>query len=244
MRGIPLRFPTLIALALIETGVLQAQPSALPPTFEPETIQMQPGETARLPRLTVIPLPPRQGVPPDYLRQDVPVVNLSDQVATVVSDGQVFRITLPAGFTVRADVTAIRYESDGTYTALGQGTACRSEPGSSHVAVCNMQGGVTRPVSVQFTATRTSQNTEAVTLSLGCNNVSLTWPNNTSSATVAAAVRPSGTLTAIWRFDAARGRFVGFAPLFPREGDLSEVSRLDAVFLCMSGPGTLMRPAL
>jgi hypothetical protein len=89
-----------------------------------------------------------------------------------------------------------------------------------------------------------AQQTETVQLFVGCNNVSLTWPSGTTTETVAAAVAPAGALVAIWRFEAAQTRFLGFSPQFPQASDLRTVNRLDAVFLCVNAAGTLGRPAL
>ena len=84
--------------------------------------------------------------------------------------------------------------------------------------------------------------TEPVPLAAGCNNVALTWPDATPSSTVAGAVSPPDTLSALWRLDNATQRFQGFAPGFPTVSDLPTVNRLDAVFFCISRPGTLARP--
>ena len=86
--------------------------------------------------------------------------------------------------------------------------------------------------------------TEAVQLVFGCNNVTLTWPDGTAVAEVAAAVSPTDALVAIWRFDAAARRFLGFAPQFPEVSDLRVVNRLAAVFVCVDQEATLTRPAL
>lgn len=87
-----------------------------------------------------------------------------------------------------------------------------------------------------------AQQTEAVPLFAGCNNVSLTWPAGTPMQAVAAAVTPSPALVALWRYNPGTQRFEGFAPQFPEVSDLTTVGRLDAVFICMDGPGTLARP--
>jgi hypothetical protein len=72
----------------------------------------------------------------------------------------------------------------------------------------------------------------------------LTWPDGTSVATVAAAATPPSAVLAIWSFDAAQGRFVGFAPQAPQASDLTTVNRHDAVFICVQALGTLNRPAI
>ena len=84
--------------------------------------------------------------------------------------------------------------------------------------------------------------TELVPLFAGCTNVVTTWPGTTPTGTVAAAVSPPGALMSIWRYDAAARRFLGYAAHAPSVSDLTVVSRLDAVFICMTMPGTLTRP--
>lgn len=89
-----------------------------------------------------------------------------------------------------------------------------------------------------------AQQTESVELFNGCNNVSLTWPSGTATSVVAASISPASSLNAIWRLNNVAQTFQGFAPQFPTQSDLTTVNRIDAVFVCMSGPGTLSRPVL
>ena len=88
------------------------------------------------------------------------------------------------------------------------------------------------------------QQTETVELFPVCNNVTLTWPSGTPMTEVAAAVSPASNLRAIWRFNNTQQRFEGFSPQFPEQSDLRTANRLDAVFICMTGPGTLTRPLI
>ncbi len=88
------------------------------------------------------------------------------------------------------------------------------------------------------------QQTETVELFPVCNNVTLTWPSGTPMTEVAAAITPVSNLRAIWRFNNTQQRFEGFSPQFPEQSDLRTANRLDAVFICMSGPGTLTRPLI
>jgi photosystem II stability/assembly factor-like uncharacterized protein len=103
------------------------------------------------------------------------------------------------------------------------------------VAALTMFGGSAAPVR--------AQQTESVELFMGCNNVSLTWPDGTDTSTVADAVSPTSALEAIWRFNNVRQTFVGYSPRFPDVSDLQSVNRFDAVLVCMSAPGTMTRPA-
>lgn len=83
---------------------------------------------------------------------------------------------------------------------------------------------------------------EPVRLAASCNNVSLTWADGTPVSAVADAVTPGGGLKAIWRFDNQNQRFEAYSPEFPLASDLTTVNRLDAIFICMNTPGTLLRP--
>ena len=87
--------------------------------------------------------------------------------------------------------------------------------------------------------------TESVQLFATCNNVSLTWTAGTPISAVAAGVSPSGALMSIFRYDNVSGRFFGYSPNAPDfANDYQAVAtRLEPVFICMSGPGTLTRPA-
>ena len=69
----------------------------------------------------------------------------------------------------------------------------------------------------------------------GCNNISLTFPDGTGSETVPQAVTPSEAVQAMWRYNAAESRFVGFSPAAPQASDLVTVDFLDAVWLCVTG---------
>jgi hypothetical protein len=71
----------------------------------------------------------------------------------------------------------------------------------------------------------------------GCNNVSLTFPDGTTSQAVVQAVTPAGAVESMWRHNAAQNRFEGFSPQYPHVSDLLTVNFLDAVWFCMvAGP--------
>lgn len=89
-----------------------------------------------------------------------------------------------------------------------------------------------------------AQQTESVELFRGCNNVSLTWPNGTPTTMVSAAITPASNIISIWRFNNLQQTFQGFSPQFVQQSDLQTVNRIDAVFICMTGPGTMARPIL
>jgi hypothetical protein len=89
-----------------------------------------------------------------------------------------------------------------------------------------------------------AQQTESVELFRGCNNVSLTWANGTPTTMVSAAITPASNIISIWRFNNLQQTFQGFSPQFVQQSDLQTVNRIDAVFICMTGPGTMARPIL
>ena len=70
----------------------------------------------------------------------------------------------------------------------------------------------------------------------GCNNITLTFPDGTTSQTVVQAVSPAGAAESMWRHDASQNRFVGFSPAAPQASDLLTVNFLDAVWLCVGMP--------
>jgi hypothetical protein len=77
-----------------------------------------------------------------------------------------------------------------------------------------------------------------------CNPVASTYPNGTTIAAIAAAVSPPGLLEAIWRFTPDTA--LGYSPFYPEVTDLTAMSFLDVVIICVegSGPGaaTFTRP--
>ena len=75
-----------------------------------------------------------------------------------------------------------------------------------------------------------------------CSNVALTFTDDTPVARVERAVRPGGALEAVWRWDAARQRFLGWSPVPDAPNDFITVNRLDTVFLCIRGEAVLDQP--
>jgi hypothetical protein len=69
----------------------------------------------------------------------------------------------------------------------------------------------------------------------GCNNIGLTFPNETASEVVVETVTPTEAVEAIWRHDAALNKWEGFSPAAPEASDLLTVDFLDAVWLCIAG---------
>ena len=81
---------------------------------------------------------------------------------------------------------------------------------------------------------------ESVTLVVGCNPLASTYPENTAVTTLGAAVSPAGALVSIWKFET--GVWRGYSPDYPALSDLSEVDRLDVVFICVDRAGSFARP--
>jgi hypothetical protein len=85
-------------------------------------------------------------------------------------------------------------------------------------------------------------------LAAGCNNVTLTYPDGTALAKVARYVLtgpyliPSPLPEAIWRYDNAAQRFLGWSPNPSAPNDFDQVNRLDTVFICVRGASALYQP--
>jgi PKD repeat protein len=107
-----------------------------------------------------------------------------------------------------------------------------------------LANGATVTATTTATIAAAQPQGDVVQLFAGCNNVAMTWPVGTPMTTVASAVSPPSALMSIFRFDAAAQRFFGFSPTAPSfANDYTAVLvRLEAVFMCMSGPATLLRP--
>jgi len=95
------------------------------------------------------------------------------------------------------------------------------------------------------TATPTTGPMESVTLVGGvCNPVASSYPNGTAIATIANAVSPSGILISIWKFEPSSGAWLGYSPQAPQASNLTQVNRLDAIFICVSSAGSWSRPKI
>ncbi len=58
------------------------------------------------------------------------------------------------------------------------------------------------------------------------------------------AATSAQAVVTMWHFDSAAQTFEGFAPSSRGASNFMTLNRLDAVFLCMSAPGTLTRPVI
>lgn len=83
---------------------------------------------------------------------------------------------------------------------------------------------------------------EAVNLTAGCNPVTTTYDDDTSVATLDAAVGPAGNLEGLWAFEG--GTWLGYSPAYPQASDLSSTGFLDVVFVCVGAPGHFVRPVV
>ena len=89
--------------------------------------------------------------------------------------------------------------------------------------------------------------TEQLALQGGaCTPAAVTHPDATPIATIAGAVAPPGILESLWEFDGVT--WLGYSPQFPAASNLTQMDRLDVVFICIggSGPGagTFTRPVI
>ena len=89
--------------------------------------------------------------------------------------------------------------------------------------------------------------TEQLALQGGaCTPAATTYPDATPIATIAGAVAPPGVLESLWEFDGVT--WLGYSPQFPAASNLTQMDRLDVVFICIggSGPGagTFSRPVI
>jgi hypothetical protein len=86
-----------------------------------------------------------------------------------------------------------------------------------------------------------------ISLSVGCNNVVNTYPDGATGTVFASAVIPAPSVISIWRFDNAAQAFR--AVYFASSGsgiappvEVSALSRLDPIFVCVDAPATLNEP--
>jgi hypothetical protein len=97
--------------------------------------------------------------------------------------------------------------------------------------------GTAASVSAQPVATiALPQPGELKELYTGCNLLSMTFPDDTTSEDVINAVSPSGIVDALWRQTATLDRFEGFSPAARQASDLLTVRFLDPVWICIHKP--------
>ena len=85
--------------------------------------------------------------------------------------------------------------------------------------------------------------TEHIPLQCGrCNPVATTYPDNTPIGTIADSVAPPGELESLWELEG--GVWMGWSLRFPGASDLTQVDRLDVVFICVGGSAAFTRPVI
>jgi branched-chain amino acid transport system substrate-binding protein len=95
------------------------------------------------------------------------------------------------------------------------------------------------------TATSRAQDTErTVSLSPGCNMVTLTFGDGTDAAALTTTVSPSTALQTVWRLDNAFGTWQAFMPQAPQASDLTSLNLLDAAFICVNDMASMSMPAV
>lgn len=142
------------------------------------------------------------------------------------------------GTTASGQTVQKSYTSPGSYTVT---VTAQVQSGFGVAAVATTSATTTATIS----GSATPPTTALVNVALvgGCNNVAATWPNGTPISTLISAVSPAGVVTAVWRWDAAANRALGYSPATPAVNDLLVLNRYDAIFVCTSAPATLARPA-
>jgi PKD repeat protein len=158
----------------------------------------------------------------------------------VAAIGATYQWNFGDGTTGFNQSTSHSYNAAGTYTVTVTVTTATGLSGSATTTV-TVGGGVTPAPTPTPTP---ALGNESVNLFPGCTNVSVTWATGTATATVAAAIAPSGALTSIWSFINEQQRFVGYSPLAGAPNDLLTVNRAAPVFICVTSAATLTRPRI
>jgi hypothetical protein len=94
------------------------------------------------------------------------------------------------------------------------------------------------------TGSRVRAAERTVSLSPGCNMVTLTFASGTGAAALTTAVSPAEALDTVWRLDNATRSFQAFMPQAPQASDLTSLNLLDAAFICVDAAATIAMPAV
>jgi PKD repeat protein len=134
------------------------------------------------------------------------------------------------GAAASGQTTSHAYSSSGNYTLTLTATD------STGVAVA-------ATATVVIGGSGSSSTPRTVQLTPGCNNVALTFPDNTPTTTVANGVSPASALLSVWKmYDPQNQKYHAFFPGATQATDLPSVNRLDAVFICVNAAATLTEP--
>jgi len=131
--------------------------------------------------------------------------------------------------------TATGQTASHTYANSGNFTLTLTATDSTGVAVA--------ATAVVTIGGGSSAGPRTVQLVQGCNNVALTFPDNTQTTTVANGVSPASALLSVWKLsDPASQKYKAFFPGATQATDLPTVNRLDAVFICVNAAATFTEP--
>jgi hypothetical protein len=137
-----------------------------------------------------------------------------------------------------------QHNSATVHTTGGSSTTTITQTNSQQQATSQTSVAQTTTTQQGGITIATARLTEAVALSAGCSNLVLSWPTGTPLAAVAAALSPSQALRAIFKLDAATGRYRGYSPSAPAFANdyMTIDAPLDAVFVCVNQAASLARP--
>ncbi|MGH3577110.1 MAG: PKD domain-containing protein [Mycobacterium sp.] len=131
--------------------------------------------------------------------------------------------------------TATGQTASHTYANSGSFTLTLTATDSSGVAVA--------ATAVVTIGGGSSAGPRTVQLVQGCNNVALTFPDNTPTTTVGNGVSPASALLSVWKlYDPQNQKYHAFFPGATQATDLPSVNRLDAVFICVNAAATFTEP--
>jgi hypothetical protein len=174
------------------------------------------------------------------LSTDVAAQQPSIQQANAPQTTVVSTTNTGTGSTSQTTTQVVQNQSSISQTQTNQGGTQQVTTSQTTVATGGQSQIATQPRTSAVTPA-----TAAVALATGCSNIVLSWPLGTSLADVAAAVTPTNALTAIFKLDAARGRYRGYMPTAPAFANdyIAVEAALEAVFVCVNQSANLARPS-
>ncbi len=100
--------------------------------------------------------------------------------------------------------------------------------------------GVSNPTATVALSVTGVAPTGNVQLVRGCNNITPTVTED--AATYAKRIDPAAALVALWEYQAGTNTFKGWSPQAGAPNDLTTVTRLKPIFICVSSAATLSQP--